>query len=385
MKAVFLLVSFLIGCLFTVTLKKESAESMAADPVQAAKAVLEEVVAEPYGKTSRNENVTAFSMQNKAGLKLKLIDYGATVVSLETPDRDGKLANIVLTCPDIKGFEACTMYFNGSVGRYCNRIANGKFKIGDAEFTLAKNNGDHHLHGGVRGFDKQMWKGEPFSAKGVRGVKFTRTSANNEEGYPGELAVTATYTLTDANELIVEFQATTNKPTHVNLTNHNYWNLAGTGTILDHELQLSSSQFIPVDASGIPTGKIESSNDSPFDFSSKQVIGKRFEQIKSTPVGYDHCYVVTGKAGDLRPAAKVRDPKSGRIMEIKTTEPGIQFYTGNFLDGTAASGGYAQYSAFCLETQHYPDSPNQPSFPSTLLKPGSNYFHRTVHVFSVEK
>ncbi len=385
MKAIFLLASFAIGCLFTVALRKESAESMATDTIQSPKSALEEIVSEPYGKTAKNEPVTAFSMQNKSGLKLKLIDYGATVVSFETPDRNGKLANIVLTCPDIKGFEACTMYFNGSVGRYCNRIANGKFKIGASEFSLAKNNGEHHLHGGVRGFDKQMWKAEPFTAAGVRGVKFTRKSADNEEGYPGELAVTATYTLTDDNELIVEFQATTNKPTHVNLTNHNYWNLAGSGSILEHELQLSSNQYIPVDAAGIPTGKIEPTMDSPFDFSSKQVIGKRFSQLKSDPVGYDYCYVVGGKAGDLRLAAKVRDPKSGRTMEIKTTEPGIQFYTGNFLDGTSASGGYAQYSAFCLETQHYPDTPNQPSFPSTLLKPGSNYFHRTVHTFGLEK
>lgn len=383
MKVFLLILSFVVGCLITVVIRQENAARQMEGAEVAKTIKSEDVVVEVYGTTARGEKVTSYSMENRQGLKLQMIDYGATVVRFETPDRDGKLANIVLTCPDMAGFEACTMYFNGSVGRYCNRIANGRFSIKDQEYELAQNNGDHHLHGGVRGFDKLMWKGEPFSHNGSRGVVFSLMSPDGDEGYPGNLNVTATYTLTDNNELIVEFKATTDKATPVSLTNHNYWNLAGTGTILEHKLQLFADNYIPVDDSGIPTGELLAVKNTPFDFLDFQPIGNRFAELVGEPIGYDHCYEINGKPGDLRMAAKVHDPASGRTMEIKSTEPGIQFYTGKFLAGTVASGNYAQYSAFCLETQHFPDSPNQSKFPSSILNPNESYFHKTVHTFGV--
>lgn len=384
MKIFLLIVSFIVGCLITVVIRQDSLKqsSIGSEIPVSPK---EEVVVSPYGKTSRGEAVTSFSMQNKNGLKLQMIDYGATVVRFETPDRQGNLANIVLTCPDIAGFETCTMYFNGSVGRYCNRIAGGRFSIKDQTYQLARNNGEHHLHGGQRGFDKLMWKGEPFTTSGARGVVFTLHSPDGDEGYPGNLKVTATYTLTDKDELIVEFRATTDKTTPVSLTNHNYWNLAGSGTILNHQLQLFADRYLPVDDGGIPTGELRPVANTPFDFLKPHEIGARFGELEGEPIGYDHCYEINGKPGDMRLAARVQDPSSGRVMEIKSTEPGIQFYTGKFLDGTPASGGYPQYSGFCLETQHFPDSPNQPKFPSPFLNPGETYFHKTIHTFSIAK
>ena len=340
-----------------------------------------------YGKTADGQAVTQFSCTNANGLRMNLITYGAIMTSFDCPDRDGKLANVTLSCPDIAGWEACGSYFGATVGRYCNRIANGQFELEGESYTLAKNNGENHLHGGLKGFDKVIWNGEAVETDEGVGVVFTYTSADGEEGYPGELSVKATYMLNNEDELSIEFEATTDKATPVNLTNHNYWNLAGagSGTIHDQELKLNSSFYLAVNDSLIPTGDLLEVENTPFDFVDFHKIGERIEQAGGDPIGYDHCYVIDrGEADGMVTAAVVRDPASGRVMEITTTQPGIQFYSGNFLDGTPGSGGFPQYNAFCLETQHYPDSPNQEKFPTTILKPGETYSQKTVHRFSVE-
>ena len=317
---------------------------------------------------------------------IKLIDYGANVVSVEVPDRDGKFANVTLSFDKIDGYLQRHPYFGATVGRYCNRIAKGKFSLNGKEYSLATNNGPNHLHGGENGFDRQMWAAQTIETDDAVGVKFTRTSPDGEEGYPGNVQVSVLYTINNKNELTMEFEATTDAATPVNLTNHCYWNLAGAGSgdILGHELTIESDHYLAVDDTLIPTGELTSVAGSPFDFTSPHTIGERIKQIDSDPVGYDHCYVLRSQNGKLALAAKAKDPKSGRVMEVYTTQPGIQLYSGNFLDGTPAGNGFQQYNAFCLETQHYPDSPNQSKFPSTILKPGETFKHTTVHRFSVE-
>lgn len=385
MKTIFLAISFGIGCLLMTAVKEPSASAInGLLETNGMTATAANVETSSFGKTKSGAEVKLFTCRNAGGSTMKLIDYGATVVALEVPDREGKTGNVVLTCPDMAGFEACTMYFNCSVGRYCNRIAKGKFSLNGKEYSLATNNAPNHLHGGTKGFDKVMWTAEPFESTGAVGVTFKYKSKDGEEGYPGTVDAKVTYTLTDKNEFIIEFRATTDKATPVNLTNHNYWNLAGSGTVGNHELKLNSARYLPVDSTAIPTGEMASVAGTPFDFSEFTAIGKRLNDVGGTPIGYDHCYVIDGEAGRLRAAATVRDPQSGRKMEITTTEPGIQFYSGNFLDGTAISGNYPQYSGFCLETQHFPDSPNRPEWPNTILKPGEQYFHKTVHKFSTE-
>lgn len=345
------------------------------------------IIRRSYGTTKDGREVQEYICTNANGYKLEMIDYGALVTALRIPDKNGKFDNVTLSCTDLEGYEACTSYFGCTVGRYCNRIANGKFSIEGKEYTLAANNGEHHLHGGNIGFDKQVWKSKELISPDMVGVRFTLVSADGDEGYPGNLSVTVDYILTNANEFKIDFTATTDKSTVCNLTNHNYWNLggAGSGKILDHTLQLEANQYVPVDAQGIPTGKIENVEGTLFDFRAAKKIGTDFGKIQSDPVGYDHNYVLKSQNGELALAATVVCGESGRKMEIHTTEPGIQFYTGNFLDGQPGSGGFNQYGALCLETQHYPDSPNQPSFPSTILKPGDTYRHTTVHKFSIQK
>lgn len=343
-----------------------------------------------FGKTKKGEPVTLFTLHNSHGLVVKLMDYGATVVSVETPDKNGKLANITLSFPTLEGYLQRHPYFGSTVGRYGNRIAKGKFTIDGKESTLATNNGPNHLHGGQVGFDAVMWTAEEVKTADSVGVKFSYLSKDGEEGYPGNLKVTVTYSLTEADELRIDYSATTDKPTHVNLTNHNYWNLggAGSGSILKHELMINADQYLPIDASSIPTGAPAPVKGTALDFTKPTPIGDRIDELKKPPhetKGYDHCYVLRGQEGKLTLAARVKDPASGRVMEISTTEPGIQLYCGNFLDGSAGNGGFKQHEAFCLETQHYPDSPNQPQFPSTLLKPGQTYKSTTVHKFSVAK
>jgi aldose 1-epimerase len=348
---------------------------------------------EPYGKMPDGTDVGLYTLTNANGLKVKIITYGATIVDVELPDREGKLENAALFRDSLKDYmDKSTPYFGSTIGRYGNRIAKGKFTLDGKEYTLATNNGENSLHGGLKGFDKVVWKAEPIMnslGKGMDsvGVKFTYVSPDGEEGYPGTLTAQVTYSLTDKNELKMDYTATTDKPTVVNLTNHTYWNLsgAGSGDILGEVLMLNADSYLPVDEGLIPTGEIKAVKGTPMAFATPMTIGSRIDQVSG---GYDHCYVLNKKEGKdaLTLVAKVDDPKSGRVMEIYTTEPAVQFYTGNFLDGTITAGGkiYQKHAAFCLETQHYPDSPNQPSFPSTVLRPGETYKHSTVHKFSVE-
>jgi len=342
-----------------------------------------------WGKTKDGKEVTLYTCTNANGLSVQLATYGATVVSVNTPDRNGKVDNITLGFDKLAGYENRHPYFGATVGRYGNRIAKGKFSIDGKEYTLAVNNGPNHLHGGIQGFDQVLWNAEEVKTDKAVGVKFTRTSFDGEEGYPGNLKTEVTYTLTNADELRIDYKATTDKPTVVNLTNHNYWNLGGamSGTILKHVLTLNCDEYLPIDKDSIPSGKPALVKGTAMDFTSPHAIGERIDELKKEPhttKGYDHCYVINGKSGELRLAATVKDPTSGRVMEIRTTEPGIQLYCGNFLDGSAGGNGHKQHEAFCLETQHFPDSPNQKAFPSTVLRPGETYQSTTIHKFKAE-
>ena len=345
------------------------------------------VQSEPFGQTEAGDEVTQFSLRNRAGMKVGLINYGAIITSVEVPDREGKLANVTLSFPDVAGYQANAPYFGGACGRYANRIAKGKFSLDGTGYELFLNNDPNSLHGGQEGFMKKLWKAAPFQNDKAAGVKLTYVSADGEEGYPGELKTVITYSLTDDNELKIDYEATTDKPTVLNLTNHAYWNLAGAGSglIVDHELMLACTKYLPVDETGIPTGEVAAVEGTCMDFLKAEKIGTRIEQPVNGAGGYDHCYVVDGPAGVLRPAAKIVEPTSGRVLEILTTEPAIQFYTGNFLEGTSKTGGAPKHGAFCLEAQHYPDSPNRPEFPTTRLNPGETYRQTTVHKFSVAK
>lgn len=342
-----------------------------------------------FGKTPDGQEVDLYTCTNDSGAILKMITFGAAVQSLEVPDKDGKLANVQLNFDDLEGYLNHGAHFGCTVGRYANRIAGGKFELdGETYDKLVINNGENHLHGGENGFDRVVWKAEPVESETEVGVQFTYTSADGEEGYPGKLDCTVTYTLTNDNELKIDYKAKTDKPTVLNLTNHNYWNLGGTdaGSILNHELMLNCDEYLEAGPGLIPTGKTLPVKGNEMDFTTAKAIGKDIDKAKENPdaKGYDHCFVINGEPGKLRLAARVKDPASGRVMEIHTTQPAIQFYTGNFLDGGAANGGHEQHGAFCLETQHYPDSPNQPDFPSTVLRPDEEFHEVTVHKFSVE-
>lgn len=340
-----------------------------------------------FGKTKDGQEASLITMTNDAGTVVKMTDYGATVVSVETKDKNGKLANINCGFDSLAGFENHGSHFGATVGRYANRIAAGKFTLDGKEYTLPINNGPNHLHGG-EGFDRRMWKASTFVNDEGVGVKFTITSPDGDQGYPGEMKATATYTLTKKNELKIDYEATTTKPTVVNLTNHNYWNLGGVGSapVLNHELLLAADKYVDVGPGLIPNGKLPDVKGTYLDFTTSKKIGLGIEEAKKNKDanGYDHCFVLRGQDDKLALAAKVKDPATGRVMEIWTTEPGIQLYTANHFDGSPNSGGYAQHYAFCLETQHYPDSPNQPSFPTTVLKPGETFKSTTVHKFSAE-
>jgi aldose 1-epimerase len=362
------------------------AEKPASEPKPTESADKMNIQKAAYGKTSEGTTVDLYTCTNAHGLVVKLTNFGAIIVAVEVPDRDGKLGNVNLGFPGVEGYAGKSPYFGATIGRYGNRIAKGKFTLDGKEYTLATNNGVNHLHGGNVGFNKVVWNAESVKTDKAVGVKFTYRSQDGEEGYPGNLQVTVIYTLTNDNEIVMDYTATTDKATPVNLTNHCYWNLAGagSGTIREHELLLAADKYLPVDATLIPTGELAEVKGTPFDFNTPEKIGARLDQVKGDPAGYDHCYVLRGEAGQLRLAARVKDAKTGRVMEIRTTEPGIQFYSGNFLDGAPENGGYKQYEGFCLETQHFPDSPNQPKFPSAILKPGETYKTTTVHKFSVE-
>jgi len=337
-----------------------------------------------FGQTPDGREVTLYTLTNTNGLRVKITNYGAILVSLEVPDRDGKLADITLGFDALDGYLKEHTYFGATVGRYANRIGKARFVLDGNEYKLAANNGENHLHGGIKGFDKVVWRPEDLWANDDEAlVKMSYISEDEEEGYPGNLACTVTYTLTADNKLKISYEAETDKTTVVNLTNHSYFNLAGQGTcdILGHELTLNADKYTPVDEGLIPTGEIRSVKDSPMDFTLPMSIGSRIEQVSG---GYDHNYVINSGGGTLALAAKVNEPTSGRIMEIHTTEPGVQLYTGNFLDGTLTGKGgkvYKKHYGFCLETQHFPDSPNKPNFPSAVLLPGQKYTSETVHRF----
>ena len=341
---------------------------------------------ETFGKTADGEPVEIFTLTNSHGLKARVTTWGACLTEMHVPDRAGVFADVTLGFDKVDGYLAAHPHFGVTTGRFANRIAKGKFTLDGTAYTLAINNGPNHLHGGLRGFDKRNWK----AAADTHSVRFTYTSADGEEGYPGTLAVAVTYTLTDADELRLDYEATTDKPTVLNLTNHAYWNLAGAGhdDILGHELTLHSKQYLAVDDGSIPTGKIEPVAGGPMDFTQPKTLARDFAQMTGKPGGYDHCFVIEHpQPGALTTAAEIRDPASGRTMTISTTEPGIQLYTANYLDSTVTGKGgavYKQNTAFCLETQHYPDSPNHPDFPTTTLRPGQTFRSTTVHRFSVK-
>lgn len=347
----------------------------------------------PFDRTPDGQSVDLVTLRNQAGLEVRIVTYGATILSLKTPDRAGALDDIALGFDTFAPYVDKSPYFGAVVGRYGNRIAKGKFTLDGHTYTLATNNGANHLHGGVKGFDKKVWKADTFqNASGV-GVKLSYTSADGEEGYPGTLAADVTYTLNDQNQLIVDYHATSDKATVVNLTQHTYFNLAGgkANDILGHELMLNADRYTPVDDTLIPTGELAPVAGTPFDFRTATTIGARIgqdnEQLKRGK-GYDHNWVLTRQGDGLSLAARVVEPTTGRTLEISTTEPGIQFYSGNFLDGTLTGKGgrvYPQRSGFCLETQHFPDSPNHANFPSTVLRPGQDYKSQTVFTFGTVK
>ena len=345
---------------------------------------------EPFGTTPDGQQIEVHTLKNSNGIVAKIIDWGATLAELHAPGKDGEFADIVLGFDDLDGYLVNPAYFGCTTGRVANRIANGRFTLDGETYQLATNNDAHHLHGGNVGFDKRVWNGSSSVEAGEAKATFTYTSADLEEGYPGELSVRVTYTLNDANELRIDYEATTNKPTIVNLTNHSYFNLGGEGSgpILDHVLQLNADHITAVDDGFIPTGELASVEGTPHDFREATAIGARIGDIPGDPGGYDHNFVLRdSQTGDLALAARVVDPDSGRVLEILTTEPGVQLYTGNFLpiDRPGKNGHeYGQRHAFCLETQHYPDSINHPEFPSVVLRPGETYRTSTVHRLSVE-
>jgi len=345
---------------------------------------------EPFGKTADGTAVELFTLRNSHGTEARIMTYGGIVVSLKVPDRRGRMEDVVLGYDTLDGYlKDNGPYMGALIGRYANRIAKGRFSLNGTEYTLAQNNGENHLHGGIKGFDKVVWKGTALRNGGVR---LTYLSKDGEEGYPGNLSVTVTYTLTNQNELKIDYSATTDKATVVNLTHHSYFNLAGAGSgdILSHEVMINADRFTPVSDSGaIPTGELRSVRGTPMDFTRPTAVGARIEQAYDQLQfgrGYDHNWVLNKtRARTPSLAARVYEAQTGRVMEVYTTEPGVQFYTGNFLDGTITGKGgkvYQRRYGLCLEAQHYPDSPNQPSFPSTVLKPGQRYTQTTIYKFS---
>jgi aldose 1-epimerase len=377
-------------CLFGALIAIGCGAEPPATPPPADTPTMPTVARAPFGKTSDGHDVEVFTLENTGGLEVRVLTYGGIIASIKTPDRNGAMADIVLGFDTMDGYLGDHPYFGAVIGRYANRIAQGRFAIDKNEYRLAANNGRHHLHGGVKGFDKHLWTPEIIGSNAIR---LSRVSPEGEEGYPGTLQVAVVYSLTNYNELIVEYQANTDLPTHVNLTQHSYFNLAGAGRgdVLAHELMIAADQYTPVDTTLIPTGQLASVAGTPFDFRTPAKIGARIgaahPQIQIGG-GYDHNWVLNRKGDALQLAARVVEPTSGRVLDVATTEPGMQLYTGNFLDGAIAGKGglaYVKHGGFCLETQHYPDTPNQPDFPTTLLRPGTTYSTRTVFKFDVRK
>ena len=334
--------------------------------------------------------VALYTLTNDRGMQAQITNYGGIVVSLRAPDRQGKFGDVVLGYDNLEGYVKQNPFFGCLVGRYANRIAKGKFTLDGKQYTLVQNNGENHLHGGTKGFDKRVWAAREVRGKDGVGLTLTYVSKDGEEGYPGNLSVTVTYTLTNNNEFKIDYAATTDKNTIINLTNHSYFNLAGTGDVLGHEIMLNADQFTPVDKTLIPTGELGRVAGTPMDFMKSTAIGARInhehEQIQFGG-GYDHNWVLNKTDGPLGLAARVYEPTTGRVMEVYTTQPGVQFYTGNFLDGSITGKGGQVYNkryGFCLETQHFPDSPNKPDFPSVILKPKEKYMQTTIYKFSAK-
>ncbi len=343
----------------------------------------------PAGTTADGTPVDLITLRNGKGIEITVLTYGGIIQTLKTPDRTGAIDDIVMGHDAVAGYEANSPYFGSLIGRVGNRIANGKFSLDGQTYTLAVNNGVNHLHGGIKGWDKVVWKADPFNDRTGTGVRLEYTSQDGEEGYPGKVTAHVVYTLTAENTLVVDYHATTDKPTVINLTQHSYFNLGGAKTtdILGHELEIVADKYTPVDSGLIPTGELAPVEGTPFDFRTATTIGARIDtknQQLEYGKGYDHNYVLTRQGDGLQRAARVYEPITGRTLEVATTEPGLQLYTGNFLDGTITGKGGRRYphrSGFCLETQHFPDSPNKPSFPSITLRPGQDYRSQTVFTF----
>jgi aldose 1-epimerase len=376
----FTLLTILLFSFILVTTSTLSAQSSSVD-------------VQPYGTTAGGEDVDEYTLTNANGMEVKIITYGGTITSIRVPDRDGELENVTLGFDNLADYETKSPYFGNITGRYANRIANATFTLDDTAYTLAANNGPNTLHGGVEGFDNKVWEAEAVEGDGEVGVSLHYLSPDGEEGYPGNLDITVVYTLTDANEIRMDYTATTDASTVVNLTNHAYFNLAGEGnsSIYDHILMIDADRYTPVDATLIPTGELAPVEGTPFDFRLPKAIGPGQRSSDEQIVlgrGYDHNFVLNREDpedGEMMLAAQVYEPESGRVLEVWTTEPGIQFYAGNFLDGTliGPSGHlYRQSDGFALESQHYPDSPNQPDFPSTVLNPDETYQTTTIYKFA---
>ena len=349
--------------------------------------LMKSIQKQSFGQTKEGLPVDLYTMTNPKGTSVSISTYGGTVQALNVKDRSGMLGDVVLGFDSLTGYESEHPYFGALIGRYGNRIAKGKFTLNGKPYTLAVNNGPNHLHGGIKGFSRQVWRAKEV---GDNALELTYISKDGEEGYPGTLTATVRYTLTPANELRLDYTATTDADTVANLTNHSYFNLAGLADNLSHQIEIYAGRFTPVDAGLIPTGELRPVKGTPFDFTAPHAIGERIdakdEQIKLGG-GYDHNFVFTKQDGKLNLVAKVTESTSGRVMEVLTTEPGVQFYTGNFLDGSLKGKGarsYGRRAAFCLETQHFPDSPNQPKFPSTVIKAGETRKSTTVYRFSTQ-
>ena len=359
-------------------------------PVTASAMVNPQIKKEAFGMTSGGESVELYILTNANGMEARIMTYGGAIVSLKVPDRAGKFADVVLGHDTLDGYLKRSPYFGSIIGRYGNRIGRGQFSLNGKQYRLPKNNGENTLHGGDHGFDKVLWKAKELKSGNGVGLSLTYLSKDGEEGFPGNLSVTVIYKLTNNNELKIDYAATTDKATVVNLTNHSYFNLAGQGDILQHELMINAKRFTPVDSGLIPTGELRDVQGTPMDFTRSAVIGARIGQRDEQLAfgkGYDHNWSLNNNTGRLALAARVYEPRTGRVMEVSTTEPGLQFYSGNFLDGSITGKGgqvYQHRYGFCLETQHFPDSPNKPRFPSTVLRPGHMYKTTTIYKFSVK-
>jgi aldose 1-epimerase len=346
-----------------------------------------------FGRTADDVTIDLYTLTNRNGIEAAITNFGGTLVSLKVPDRNGNKADVVLGYDSCKGYADDKFYFGGLIGRCANRIALGQFKLAGVTYVLARNNGENHLHGGAKGFNKVVWQATDLSRGGSSALRLDYFSQDGEEGYPGNLKVCVVYSLTDQNELRIDYTATSDRETIINLTSHPYFNLAGegAGSILRHELALFADKYTPIGPTLIPTGELRSVQGTPFDFRQAAAIGARIGQADQQLAlgnGYDHNWILNNSPeGKLKLAAQVYEPAHGRVLEVFTTEPGIQFYSGNWLDGTALgkrNRTYNRHDGFCLETQHFPDAPNRPEFPSTVLKPGGSYRSTTVYRFSAK-